>query len=675
MKAAVYKAENPTSARLWMANSSMAQKLLLGAIDFGLLNIAFWGAHLIKYQSLSLSPVHQRLMIIFWFLWLVVLVVSGKLSVVQRSSFNGALRIIAKTSACLIMLVPFAVTGLRMMDASRIQAYVPCILFFGLEVIACLLFHKCFAGASCKQETTESIKSRMRPKASPTLMVIGAILLPFSFAMTLYITKQAFLVESEHIDFVLVLYALWIVFAVVTDKYVKFNFDHFHLMFWASTKSTMFMAGGTAMLVFGTRYFNDLTRSLIFLPILIYFVSELTVFYLYFLYRKHGGNVRDTDSIEDVARLIQQEGQIVEEQPDSVPSTVTEPVEMKLRNALEFLNPSLFDFINANIDISSIDRASSVLLSTDDLFNVTSLGRGKTKLFINLHKLNDMRWFNQYFLAVHSALAKDGYLVGKAHTIETHKRYFAGKYPPYLAHLVYGIHFVFTRVMPKLPWTKKLYFAVTKGRNRTVSMTEVFGRLYFCGFKIVASQIMDHRLYFIAQKVTAPSLDEDPTYGPIIRLKRFAGEDQLITVYKFRTMYPYSEYLQQYVYERNMLGEGGKFKDDFRVTAWGKFLRKTWLDELPMLYNWINGDLRLLGVRPLSRQYLGLYNPKLRELRAKAKPGLIPPFYADMPKTLEEIQESETRYIESYLRSPLRTQMKYFQKSFINILFKSERSA
>ena len=148
-----------------------------------------------------------------------------------------------------------------------------------------------------------------------------------------------------------------------------------------------------------------------------------------------------------------------------------------------------------------------------------------------------------------------------------------------------------------------------------------------------------------------------------------------MTVFKFRTMHPFSEYLQGHVYEHNKLESGGKFKDDFRVTTWGRFMRKYWLDELPMLYNWLRGDLQLVGVRPLSRQYLQLYSPELRRLRTKVKPGLLPPFYADMPETLEEVMESERRYIEAYLQKPVTTQFRYFFKCLNNIVLKRRRSA
>ena len=73
---------------------------------------------------------------------------------------------------------------------------------------------------------------------------------------------------------------------------------------------------------------------------------------------------------------------------------------------------------------------------------------------------------------------------------------------------------------------------------------------------------------------------------------------------------------------------------DLFITRVGRFLRKTWLDELPMLINWMKGDLKLVGVRPLSSHYFSLYSEELRALRIRTKPGLIPAFLSpDMPGT------------------------------------------
>lgn len=140
-------------------------------------------------------------------------------------------------------------------------------------------------------------------------------------------------------------------------------------------------------------------------------------------------------------------------------------------------------------------------------------------------------------------------------------------------------------------------------------------------------------------------------------------------------MYPFSEYLQSYVYENNNLSTNGKFRDDFRVSTWGRYLRKVWLDELPMLVNWLKGDVKLVGVRPLSEQYISLYPKPLVEKRFQHRPGLIPPYYADMPERFEQILESEQNYLTAYEKHPLKTDATYLCKAMINIVVNGARSA
>ncbi|HQD59562.1 MAG TPA: sugar transferase, partial [Bacteroidales bacterium] len=153
------------------------------------------------------------------------------------------------------------------------------------------------------------------------------------------------------------------------------------------------------------------------------------------------------------------------------------------------------------------------------------------------------------------------------------------------------------------------------------------------------------------------------------------GKDgKIINVYKFRTMHPYSEYLQSYIYERNKLQEGGKIANDFRVSTIGHFMRKFWIDELPMFINLFRRQLKIVGVRPLSLQYFKLYPTEFQEIRIKYKPGLIPPFYVDLPSNLDEIIESEKKYLASYDEHPFRTDINYFFKAVYNILFKKARS-
>ena len=61
--------------------------------------------------------------------------------------------------------------------------------------------------------------------------------------------------------------------------------------------------------------------------------------------------------------------------------------------------------------------------------------------------------------------------------------------------------------------------------------------------------------------------------------------------------------------------------DSERLTALGRFIRKTSLDEIPQLLNVIKGDMRLIGPRPLLVEYLPLYNEEQKK-RHEVRPGI-----------------------------------------------------
>ncbi|MBC7961232.1 MAG: sugar transferase, partial [Vallitaleaceae bacterium] len=213
-----------------------------------------------------------------------------------------------------------------------------------------------------------------------------------------------------------------------------------------------------------------------------------------------------------------------------------------------------------------------------------------------------------------------------------------------------------------------------KGQLRVLPKAEILGRLYSCGFRLLEYTENECLLTFVAQKIKLPDYNTNPSFGPIFKMKRMGKNGMIIHVYKLRTMHAYSEYLQSYINETNGLAVGGKFKNDFRISSYGRFFRKFWIDELPMLINFIRGDIKLFGVRPISKHYFNLYSEELKQLRIMHKPGLIPPFYVDLPKTLEEIIDSELRYLNAYEKSPILTDIRYFVMVFYTIVIRRARS-
>ena len=302
--------------------------------------------------------------------------------------------------------------------------------------------------------------------------------------------------------------------------------------------------------------------------------------------------------------------------------------------------------------------------------NISGLGSG----LVNAYRINNIFQLNKFLQKVNRSLDKGQYFMICMETKESRKERILNKAPKIFTYPYYCFDFVWKRILPKLDSTRNLYFKFTHGRNRVLSLTEGLARLQCCGFEILKYSNVDGLTCIVSKKLKEPNYSSYSTKGAIIKLKRVGKNGKIINVYKMRTMHPYSEYLQDYVFATNNLEDGGKFKDDFRLTTWGRIFRKYWIDEVPMFVNWFKGEMKLVGVRPLTQQYFELYPEDLQELRIKVKPGLVPPYYADMPKDFDEILESERKYLLAYKQNPILTDIKYFFKVFINIFFQGARS-
>lgn len=339
---------------------------------------------------------------------------------------------------------------------------------------------------------------------------------------------------------------------------------------------------------------------------------------------------------------------------------------------LEKVGEKAYKYFNYFIDTESPE---TLVVSTTNEFNILN-HPGKVNAILNLSKVNNFRYINKFFEKVNSKLVNGDHFIVCCETLAARKERHRIGNIPIIRSLWFGMEFIFLRVFPKVWGLKKIYFLVTRGRNRLLSKAEVMGRLVSCGFQIEASEAFNGLTYIVTKKIKDPAFNLHASYGPLFKMKRMGKEGKIIGVYKFRTMHPYAEYLQDYVLQLNGYAETGKPKDDFRLTPWGRLLRRYWLDELPQLINVLKGDLKLVGVRPISFRYFEDIPKDLQELRLKFKPGCVPPYVALNRKSdVNSVLQSEREYLEEKVRRPYTTDTRYFFKAIFNIIFKRKRSA
>ena len=139
---------------------------------------------------------------------------------------------------------------------------------------------------------------------------------------------------------------------------------------------------------------------------------------------------------------------------------------------------------------------------------------------------------------------------------------------------------------------------------------------------------------------------------------RVGKNQKRFSIYKFQTM---SE-------ERDV--DGKLLSDEARITAFGKFLRATSLDELPQLFNILKGDISIVGPRPIVEKETQIYGDDVEKLLS-VKPGLTGYWqaYARNNATYEsgERQKMEMYYVE---HNSLWLDIKILFKTVISVIKK-----
>ena len=150
--------------------------------------------------------------------------------------------------------------------------------------------------------------------------------------------------------------------------------------------------------------------------------------------------------------------------------------------------------------------------------------------------------------------------------------------------------------------------------------------------------------------------------NPIFSQKRVGVRNEEFTIYKIRSM----------VHDAEKNGAKWAEKNDMRVTLFGKFIRKTRIDELPQLWNVIKGEMSLIGPRPELEVFYRKFEetiPNFRD-RLAVKPGLAG--WAQVNGGYDITPEEKLRYDLEYIDNlSFKLEIKILLKT-IKVIFTGE---
>ena len=150
------------------------------------------------------------------------------------------------------------------------------------------------------------------------------------------------------------------------------------------------------------------------------------------------------------------------------------------------------------------------------------------------------------------------------------------------------------------------------------------------GWPTFAKRVLDFVISLILIALISPGLlivailIKLSSTGPVLFIQSRIGRNKRrFNIYKFRTMVVDAEKQMSKIEHLNeVTGPVFKIKNDPRIIPFGRFLRRTSIDELPQLFNVLKGDMSLVGPRPLPvRDYEG-FDKDWQRRRFSVKPGI-----------------------------------------------------
>jgi lipopolysaccharide/colanic/teichoic acid biosynthesis glycosyltransferase len=168
-----------------------------------------------------------------------------------------------------------------------------------------------------------------------------------------------------------------------------------------------------------------------------------------------------------------------------------------------------------------------------------------------------------------------------------------------------------------------------------------------------------------------------PLLLPISLVLSFTGEGEIFfrqaRVGKGRVSFGLLKFATMLKNSENIGAGTVTLKDDFRVLPFGKFLRKTKLNELPQLFNIFMGHMSVIGPRPLHKKQFSFYSENDQKIIASVMPGLSGVgsiIFRDEEKILQNSSDPDATYQQLITPKKSALEKWYVNHKSITLYFK-----
>jgi len=652
-------------------------RMLFCLVDLVILGLSYLAADWLADGRIRFGSYHSNL-IPFAVLWIVFSFINDKYSAGKRESLIKDIKAVLLSNFNVVALSSLLIFGFKYGDISRLVFLVAPFIATVAEIALITLL---------KQSRWRALRREIGALPKPDSSEYAFALYDLIIWVSSYLGVFSFYFFSGSIKggllepyMYLLVYSTIVSYiaSLLTRKMQvkgKISFSDYLIPVINSSAITM-IALAVAIVAF-QRY--EISRTVVFLSVAVSFVFDLFIVSILFNNRISGVCEEDEDlhllAFQAVLCKVKEVEEIYNPRKFYYQAQGNETLYHRLEKDL---SNAEIGFVSLNIDIGEAPGDIPLLISSGPVEELDGYADDFLEVLFNKTPVNEIAAPNQYFRKVHLKLKGGGYFIGSARTSDLgsirNREDFTR--PVYVG--LVAINFLVEDILLRSLGLQKVFNIFGSKVRHSFSKTEVLGRLVVCGFKNIDVTHINNRMYFIAYKASEPKADQLQLYSAFINLRRLGKFGRDILVYKFRTMYPYSEYLRDFAIQKCgyvETGDGaGKIENDFRVTEIGRIMRKYWLDELPQLINILRGEIKLVGVRPLEPGCLKTYPLPFLKRRLKYKPGLLAPYAAHIHRNMDEYIQAEIRYLDEYDRHPFLTDLKYFFWITWNILTGKVRS-